>query len=135
MKYEKSCGAVIFRSGNECREYLLVLNRKGNAMGHWGFPKGHTETGENEYETAAREIFEETGLSVVFCMDARIVSNYSPKPDVNKDVVYFLATPKNAQEVRLQAEEIAEYKWCSLREARELLTFDAQIIDKIERFF
>lgn len=135
MKYEKSCGAVIFRSGDAGREYLLVLNKKDNAKGHWGFPKGHTETGENEYETAAREIFEETGLLVVFCMDARLVSNYNPKPDVNKDAVYFLATPRNVQEVHLQAEEVAEYKWCSPEEARTLLTFDAQILDKMERFF
>ncbi len=135
MKYEKSCGAVIFRSGASGREYLLVLNRKNNAKGHWGFPKGHTEPGENEYMTAAREIFEETGLLVVFCKDARVVSTYNPRPDIEKDAVYFLATPRDGEKIRLQAEEVAEYKWCTLSEAKTLLTFDEKILDKMERFF
>lgn len=135
MKYEKSCGAVIFRNGNSGREYLLVLNKKGNVKGHWGFPKGHIEQGESEYFTAAREIFEETGILVVFCKDARVVSSYNPAPDVEKDAVYFLAMPRDGQEIRLQAEEIAKYKWCSLSEAKALLTFDEKILDKMERFF
>lgn len=135
MKYEKSCGAVIFRNSNAGREYLLVLNRKNNAKGHWGFPKGHIEPGENEYMTAAREILEETGLLVVFCKDARVVSTYNPRPDIEKDAVYFLATPRDEQRVKLQAEEVANYRWCSLSEAKSILTFDGKILNKIERFF
>ncbi len=135
MKYEKSCGAVIFRNISGIREYLLIMNKKGNARGHWGFPKGHIEQGENEFQTAAREIFEETGLSVVFCGGAREISSYSPRQGVEKDVVYFLATPKNDAKVRLQAEEVAEYKWCSVKEARTLLTYDIVILEKMERAF
>lgn len=135
MKYEKSCGGVIFRNGNSGREYLLVLNKKNNAKGHWGFPKGHVEAGENEYMTAAREILEETGLLVVFCKDARVVSTYNPVPDVEKDAVYFLAMVRGGQSVRLQPEEIAEYRWCTVSEAKALLTYDEKILDKMERFF
>lgn len=135
MRYEKSCGAIIFRNSDAGREYLLILNRKNNAKGHWGFPKGHTEPGENEYITAAREIYEETGLRVVFCQDARVVTTYNPRPDIEKDAVYFLATPRNDQRVKLQQEEVAEFRWCSAAEAKSLLTFDGKIIDKIERFF
>ncbi|MBO5060741.1 MAG: NUDIX domain-containing protein [Clostridia bacterium] len=135
MIYEKSCGAVIFRNRDGGREYFLLLNKKGNAMGHWGFPKGHVEDGETEYETAAREIFEETGLLVVFCGHKRVVSNYSPKSGVNKDVVYFLATPRNDVKVRLQKEEVAEYRWCNAKQARELLNFDTKILDEMEKSF
>lgn len=135
MKYEKSCGAVIYRNNNGVREYFLILNRKGNARGHWGFPKGHVEAGENEFETAAREIREETGLSVVFCGGIREVSSYSPRPGVEKDVVYFLATPKAWAEVRLQKEEVAEYRWCNTIDAKKLLTHDTVILEKMERAF
>lgn len=135
MKYEKSCGAVIFRNGSSGREYLLVLNKKGNAKGHWGFPKGHIEPGESEYMTAAREIYEETGIFVVFCKDAKVVSHYNPAPGVEKDAVYFLAIPRDEQNIHLQAEEVAQYKWCALSEAKALLTFDEKILDKMERFF
>lgn len=135
MKYEKSCGAVIFRNNSGVREYFLIMNKKGNARGHWGFPKGHIEIGENEFETAAREISEETGLSVVFVGGIREISSYSPRPSVQKDVVYFLATPKNNTQVRLQAEEVAEYRWCSFKEAKNLLTHDTTILEKMERSF
>ena len=60
MKYEKSCGAVVFtRVDGEIR-YLLIKSLTGT----YGFPKGHVEAGETEIQTARREIFEEVGLSV-----------------------------------------------------------------------
>lgn len=135
MKKEKSCGAVIYRMVGGARQYFLLLNKKNNAKGHWGFPKGHIEPGENEYETAAREILEETGLYVIFCGNTRIVSYYNPKPDIEKDAVYFVATVRNNQSVRLQKEEVADYKWCTFSEAKALLTFDEDILQKVEKSF
>ena len=64
MIKEKSCGAVIYRSVNGKRQYFLLLNKKKNAKGHWGFPKGHIELGESEEDTAIREVYEETGLNI-----------------------------------------------------------------------
>ena len=58
MKYEKSCGAVIFRR-TDVWNVLLIRHNKGR---HVSFPKGHVEPGETESQTAEREIFEETGL-------------------------------------------------------------------------
>ena len=135
MIKEKSCGAVIYRSVNGIRQYFLLLNKKHNAKGHWGFPKGHVEGTENEFETAAREVFEEAGMRVVFCSTDRIVSHYSPKSGVEKDAVYFLATVRNNQTVRLQKEEVAEYRWCTFEEAKKLLTFDSDILQKFEKSF
>ena len=43
MKYEKSCGAIIFDG-----DKVLILQQ---TAGHWGFPKGHVEDGETEVET------------------------------------------------------------------------------------
>ena len=133
MKYEKSCGAVIYRNNGTEIEYLLVFNKKIGANGHWGFPKGHREGTENEYETAQREIFEEIGISVVFCGNTKAVSTYSPKEGVTKDAVYFLATPKKNQNIKIQRSEISEYAWCSPERARVLLTYDVQILEKIEK--
>lgn len=135
MKYEKSCGAVIYRIQNGVREYLLVLNKKGNAKGHWGFPKGHTEANETEFETAAREIFEETGLRVVFTGGVRSVSTYSPREGVTKDAVYFLAVIRDGEKIELQKEEVAEFRWCNVKAANELLTFDRKILSEIEKSF
>lgn len=135
MITEKSCGGVIYRIVGGAREYFILLNKKNDAKGHWGFPKGHTEYGENEYQTAAREILEETGLYVVFCGDMRVVSHYSPKPGVEKDAVYFTAVVRDNQTVKLQKEEVADYRWCAFSEAKELLTHDKDILQKVENSF
>ena len=135
MIKEKSCGAVIYRLEENTRKYFLIYNQKNNAFGHWGFPKGHKEGTENEYETASREIFEESGLRVVFDGITRVVTHYSPKPGVEKDVVYFLASPKLGQNVVLQKEEATDYRWCTFSEALELLKHDKDILMKIEKSF
>lgn len=133
MRYEKSCGAVIYRQANGLREYLLVQNKKPGAKGHWGFPKGHTEEGETEEETARREILEETGLSVDdFVKGFRVVTHYSPAPDVEKDVVYFLCEADG--DIAIQECEIADYKWLSYDDAKTAITFDCSILDKAESF-
>ncbi|MBE7015493.1 MAG: NUDIX domain-containing protein [Ruminococcaceae bacterium] len=131
MTYEKSCGAVIVKHENGGDKYLLVLNKKpGSATGHWGFPKGHCEGRECEYETAAREIMEEVGIKVVFVGGKRTVSTYSPIPGVTKDAVYFYAVARDT-DVKVQQSEISQYKWCSYDEAMNLITHDKTVLKKL----
>ena len=85
--YEKSCGAVVYRREGDNIFILTEYMKKG----HTSIPKGHIEPGETEEETALREIFEETGLSVTLDTGFRTVVNYSPKEGVSKDVVFFAA--------------------------------------------
>ena len=117
MRYEKSCGAVIFYDDL----VLLIKSMKG----HWSFPKGHMESNETEVETAHREILEETNLIVNLDQDKRIVINYSPYPGVTKDVVYFYATFLKG-ELKRQIEEVEEIGWYSIEEALELITFETE---------
>ena len=63
---EKSCGALVYRKKQDKYELLLIKHRYG---GHWSFPKGHVEQGENELQTALREIKEETGLDLLTVND------------------------------------------------------------------
>ncbi|MDL2225526.1 NUDIX domain-containing protein [Eubacteriales bacterium OttesenSCG-928-M02] len=114
MKREKSCGAVIVKG-----EKVLLIR---HIAGHWGFPKGHMEPGETERETALREIGEETGLTVTLAEGFRYVVNYSPAKDVEKEVVYFFATPTGGAE-KMQESELQEMAWFSFSEAEEILTF------------
>ena len=117
MKYEKSCGAVIFKED----AVLLIKSVKG----HWSFPKGHMENEETEVETAHRETFEETNLEVILNEKKRIVINYSPFPGVIKDVVYFYATYK-AGNIRRQIEEVEDIGWFTINQAFELITFESE---------
>ncbi len=98
---EYCCGAVVYtRQENEFR-FVLVKNE----IGIYGFPKGHMEAGETELETAAREIQEETGLTVRF-VDGFVTHDAHPLPntDVMKHITYFLATYENQTPVYQQDE-------------------------------
>ena len=117
MKKEKSCGAIVLKKENDEFKVLLLKHQKG----HVSFPKGHVENGETEKETAIREIKEETNLDVKFIEGFRKVISYSPKENVLKDVVYFLAYPLN-NDLVIEEKEIKEAYWVSLKEAFDLIT-------------
>lgn len=124
MKYEKSCGAVIFDG-----DKILVIQQ---VKGHWGFPKGHVEEGETEVETAIREIKEETNLDVEIDETHRYVEHYSPEEGIEKDVVFFIAK-KTGGEVKVQEEEVKETQWLLPNEAMDRLTYDTSksILSKV----
>ena len=119
MRYEKSCGAVIFRR-DEDWNVLLIRHTKGR---HISFPKGHVEPGETESQTAEREILEETGLAVRVDRRFRAENRYNIRPDTQKLVVIFAATTD--QETLIpQPEEIAEAFWLSVEDAAARLTYE-----------
>ena len=121
MRTEKSCGAVVFRNKNNNIQVLLIRHLNG---GHWAFPKGHVEKGETEEQTALREILEETGLAVELDNRYRQVVSYSPKKDVVKDVVYFVATASSDAVTVAQEEEISQIVWVDMHNAADYVSFD-----------
>lgn len=116
LKKEKSCGCIIIKDN----KVLLVYEKRRN---FWGFPKGHVEEGENELETAAREVKEEVGLDVEIDESKRYVLNYIIRDEIDKTTVLYLAKPKS-EEIVMQESEIENVKWCEFEDALELLTFD-----------
>lgn len=131
MTFEKSCGAVIIRK-NESKIETLIIQMLG---GHWSFPKGHVEKNETEVETALREIKEETNLEVLIDTRFREITTYSPKPEVLKDVIYFIAIPKS-KEVIIQKEELQNAKWIEIYDALNLVTYedDKRILKKAIKY-
>ncbi len=118
--YEKSCGAVIFRTVNSEVQYLLIKNKRSE---NWGFPKGHIEAGETERETAIREVLEETGLHIDILPDFTAKSEYSIQGRVEKFVTIFLASTKDTV-LRIQEDEIDDYAWADYANALRILKFD-----------
>lgn len=120
MKTEKSCGAVVLRKDQGRLQVLLIKHING---GHWAFPKGHVERGETEEQTALREIKEETGLTVMLDTNYRKTVTYSPKKDVVKDVVYFVAVAKYGQRTA-QKSEISRIRWTDADRAADFVSFE-----------
>jgi tRNA nucleotidyltransferase (CCA-adding enzyme) len=132
MKFEKSCGVIVYRYNNGSTEFLAV---KSKAFGHWGFPKGHVENGESEEETAKREVLEETGLEIGICSGFREGIEYSPKEGIIKEVIYYIGKSQGS-DVNIQQEEIEDYRWLNFHEMFEMLTFenDKKILTEAKDF-
>ncbi len=128
---EKSCGAVVYRRTDNGYEIVLIRHRLG---GHWSFPKGHMEPGEDEFRTATREIQEEVGVFVRIDKNFRECVEYSPKRYVIKQVVYFLAQALD-NELIPQPNEVAEAEWVPIEKAYSMLTYtnDRQIVMRAKR--
>lgn len=131
MEKEKSCGAVLFREKDGQRRYLALHS----VLGHWTLCKGHVEGGETEHETAEREIKEETGLCAAFLDGFRRVITYSPRPGMEKDVVFFLARAGDGPVV-CQPEEVAEAVFLPFDGVMDLLTHpsDRETLQAAEDF-
>ena len=127
MKKEKSCGCIIF---NEKGEILLLHQNAG----HWGLPKGHVEQGETEEQTAIREVKEETNIDVVINTEYRYSIVYSPKEDVEKEVVYFVAK-NTSNDITPQLEEVQEVKWLDIDNAINTISYDnsKELLKKVKK--
>ena len=111
----------MFTRDDEKIRYVIIQHLGG----HWGFPKGHMAPGEAEYDTALREIREETGVSARLIDGFRIEEQYPlpNKPGVTKQVVYFLAE-YSEQIIVYQKEELKAADLLSYEEAVDRLTFE-----------
>ena len=123
LSRERSAGAVLFSLDNTVGkiEYLLL----NYTAGHWDFPKGNIETGENEIHTARREIQEETGIDdVEFFKDFKNKIQYYYRRDerlIQKEVIYFIART-NTKEIKLSHEHNG-YSWGAYEKTLSLLTY------------
>lgn len=115
LRKEKSCGCIIIKN----KKVLLVYEKNRN---FWGFPKGHMEEGENEVETALREVKEEVGLDVEIDVTKRYSLNYIIRDEIDKTTILYIAIPKN-ENLKKQESEIEDIKWCDFNEALNTLTF------------
>ncbi|CBE69875.1 MAG: NUDIX domain-containing protein [Candidatus Methylomirabilis oxygeniifera] len=120
MAREISAGVILFRRTPE-PHYLLLHYESG----HWDFPKGHIEPGEDAQQTAMRELKEETGIS-----DLSFVDGYKQSLryffrqkgiGIFKLVIYFLAET-DWSEVSLSDEHIG-FDWLPYDLAMSRLTF------------
>ena len=120
MRYIKSCGFVAYKQIDNENYYLIIKDRNGDV----GFPKGHTEDGESEMQTAIRELKEETDIEVE-AIDGfkRCVEYKLRRGNAIKQVVYFLGKCTR-DKIICQKSEITSAAFLPYNEALSALTFD-----------
>jgi 8-oxo-dGTP diphosphatase len=121
-----SAGGVVFRGCRKPR-VLLIMPAKGKRR-RWSLPKGRVEPGERYWQTARREVREETGVNVKVLDPIERVRYYFMAHDdegveVNKRVHYFLMRYEGG-ELRPQLEEVRQARWFPVEEVERLLAFE-----------
>jgi 8-oxo-dGTP pyrophosphatase MutT (NUDIX family) len=94
---------------------ILVLRRAPSMIykpGAWDLPGGHLAADETFEEGLAREVAEETGLTIE--IDRMLGANKTPGPYAQLFFACHLAGPQ--REVTLQAHEHAQWRWVTLGE-------------------
>jgi bis(5'-nucleosidyl)-tetraphosphatase len=123
MIYERSSGAImasIKKDSNE-EEFLLLHH----TAGHWDFPKGNIEVGEDELGAARREIFEETGIQVVNFLEGfrkKIGYQYMRGETLIQKEVIFHIIRTDTRKIILSNEHIG-YVWENYDNAVKKLTY------------
>ena len=127
---EISAGIIAYRTTAEGPRFLILYHGHGN----WNFPKGKIANEEKSFQTAVREMREETGLTrndLRFNENFKTSENFTfwrNKEKIYKTIVLYLAET-TSQRIRLpekredeEGERHEGYGWFTYKEALKILT-------------
>lgn len=130
--------SVVVLRGASGDTQMLVAHRASTYLaGVWSYIAGHVEAGEAGWQTARRELLEETGLTPdVLYATSFCEQFYFSAADGIELVPAFVARVADDALVRLNGEHSA-FQWVSLDEAADLVPFGGQreLIDYVRREF
>ena len=111
----------------------MLIQEKTSIVQIWKFPGGYAEPGEEIFETAIREVFEETGLQCNF--HSLITFRHGHGAAFGCSDFYFvcLLYPQDLANFELKKcdIEIADCRWFDLKEAQEKLCgFNKYVFEK-----
>lgn len=130
-----AAGGVVWRLV-EGKLMVLVIHR--TAYADVTLPKGKVDPGETLAETAAREIFEETGIAVALGIPVG-VSRYR-MPNKRQKIVHYWAAEATEDAIRASAfvpnKEIAALEWVTPKKALSYLSYpvDIEILEQFLTF-
>lgn len=102
---------------------LLMKRTKG---GFWCHVAGSIEEGETGWQTIIREFHEETEIAVTELYNAQCFEQfYEANLNIIEIIPVFVVQCPANQEVTLNSEH-TEYRWCTLAEAKALVSFPGQ---------
>lgn len=131
--------AHIFRKAGDDIEFLLIKRADNDSLfpGVWQMVTGSINENEKAFETAWREIQEETGLiPIKFWIAPNVNSFYNQLKDNINLIPVFAAQVESNCKVTLSNEH-SDYKWVNKDEAKQMLIWKGQrnSVDEIHNYF
>lgn len=121
MEHNVGAGGIVINK----RTGKIVLVKNSNKF--WGFPKGKVESGEELFQTAKREIYEETSISQLDLISDlgsyeryQLLDSGKEDPKVKKTIhMYVFQT--ETDDINSNDENIGEIKWVEKNEVGKYL--------------
>jgi len=130
--------AHVFRKVENDLEFLLLKRADNeNYPGIWQMVTGAIDEDEKGFDTALREIREETGLQPQKLWVVPTVNSfYSPEKDMIIMIPVFAALVNNNDAIIISSEH-SEFKWVKKDEAKKMLAWNGQrtSVDTIYQYF
>lgn len=125
---EISAGIIAYRKTAEGPRFLILYH----GHNYWNFPKGKIESEEKSFQTAVREVREETGLTrndLRFDESFKTSENFTfwrNKEKIFKTIVFYLAETtqqriKLPEQTAKEGEKHEGYGWFTYKEALKML--------------
>jgi 8-oxo-dGTP diphosphatase len=98
---------------NEKGEVLLGLRAGAHGAGEWAFPGGHVEFGETVFQTAVREVKEETDMDIGTCKLISVCDKMRYAKSDGKRYLIFgvFGTIASGKPKVMEPQKCKEWKW------------------------
>lgn len=100
-------GVIVIRDG----QVLLGLRHGSHGEGTWGPPGGHLEYGEGVSECAAREVAEETGLTLSEIWPAPYTNDVFQSEGLHYVTLFVVASCDNGEVALLEPDKCSAWQW------------------------
>lgn len=122
-----SAGGIVIRFIDGAPQLVVGRRRRERDGMTWTLPKGTPNPGETTEQTAAREVTEETGLTVriIRPFDSIQYTFVQGRTRIHKTVHYFLMAPTGG-DLAQHDHEFDEVRWIGFDDASTLLTFETE---------
>jgi 8-oxo-dGTP diphosphatase len=122
-----TCNVIVYKDNQ-----VLLIKRDHEPMkGAWGFPGGYLAWDETLAEAAARELFEETGLTAANLLLVGTRSDLSAG-DGRQNVDIYFYTDTVTGEFTKQVGEVADIQWFHVNDLPQPLAFNHGVL--LEKF-
>lgn len=122
---------VVFKTGPQCIEFLLVKRKRDPFKNYWALPGGFLEMEETPEDGARRELKEETGVNALLLKEIGAFGGINRDPRGRTITIAYYTFLKNNRNINIRAlTDAEEARWFSINEIPDMAFDHRSILDE-----